>query len=357
MLQTNYTGTIFDFTVFKPSCDDKPSCDEGTSSTPAEPQSVKAPCEVTERLVDLFAEITGWTVEFDESEASLQRRKMLVQDGPAEGTFSIADMCARWPAKKPTGHRAKCDELVELIDQLVGDLQTARVDLGRARSALAALDPSTDVADDELLIDSFAPKFEHRRRWNDVTEPADSHDDSRDSTCEQTDENDFEVHQEIDASISNSSIGLVQPPFAGWNLAGETGIADDTYLDWLVDSDERISIMAGRIESDLGVGDTQATLVVDPLTSEYLLEGPTDFQAFYLWCSDSKSLCLMEPSQQWKVLHPGQAIVGTTSANFIANDRWASQVAELADDSADELALMLSESLGESERLLVLQRN
>ena len=348
MLQSNYTDTIFDFSVFKPSCDD------GTGSTLNDPPPLSAPCEVTERLFELMTEITGWVVEFEESEASMHRRKMLAGDEPAEGTFSIVDMCANWPAKKPTGHRAKCDELVGLIDQLVSDLQTARVNLSRSRSTLAALDPSTDVADDVLLVDSFAPKFEFRRRWDDVTERVDLR---RVSPCDPSADTDVDDHREVPFSVCSSSIGVVQPPFDGWNLAGETGVADNVYLDWLVDSEERISIIAGRIESDLGVGDTQISVVVDPLTCEYLLSGTGDFKSFFLWDSNSKLLSLIEPSQHWQVLAQGQAIVGTTSPRFSVTDCWANEVVDLADCSTKQLAQILSRSMDARDRLLVRQRN
>ena len=347
MLQTNYTETIFDFSLFKP------SCSHGTGTEPADLQPVKAPCKVTERLIELFAEITGWVIEFDESEASLQRRNRLASDQPAEGKFSIVDMSADWPAKKPTGHRAKCDELVGLIDHLVSDLQTARVDLSKSRSTLVALNPANDVAGDELLVDSFAPNFELSRRWNDVTGRVDS---PAASTCDPSAETEVEDQQNACPSECNSSIGLVQPPFDGWNLAGETGVADNVYLDWLVDSTERISIMSGRIESDLGVGDTQASLTVDPLTCEYLLSGPADFQPFYLWDSDSTSISTIEPSQHWRVLIPGQAIVGTTSIRFSKTGSWADEFADLKEVSTKQLAQILSQSLDAGDCLLVLQR-
>ena len=84
-----------------------------------------APCPVSAELMNLFEDITGWKIEFAESRASHHRRKMAEEQGAEqqgaddqaiiEGIFSIVDMSEKWPAQKPTCHRAKCDDLVSCL--------------------------------------------------------------------------------------------------------------------------------------------------------------------------------------------------------------------------------------------------
>ena len=124
-------------------------------------QQVKAPCRTTEKLMAVLEEITGWKTEFEESGASYRRRSQdEAVDLPAEGTFSIVDMSADWPANKFTAHRGKCDQLVRLVSDLVGELQSAKLEVSRLRSVLAVMPGgSAEGLGDEDLVDSFIPKF------------------------------------------------------------------------------------------------------------------------------------------------------------------------------------------------------
>lgn len=124
-------------------------------------QQVKAPCRTSEKLMSLFEEITGWKAEFRESGASYRRRSQdVAQDLPAQGEFAIVDMSADWPANQFTAHRGKCDQLMNLVSDLVGELQSAKLELSCVRSAMAVMsNESAEVLDDELLVDSFVPKF------------------------------------------------------------------------------------------------------------------------------------------------------------------------------------------------------
>ena len=58
-----------------------------------------------------------------------------------QGTFSIVDMSAQWPARKPTAHRAKCDQFVEHLDGLVSELQETKLKLAETQSLLEAHSP------------------------------------------------------------------------------------------------------------------------------------------------------------------------------------------------------------------------
>jgi len=158
----------------------------------------KAPCLTSEKLMTVLEEITGWRSEFQETSASYRNRAQSdLENVPAQGTFSIVDMSADWPANQFTAHRGKCDQLVGLLGDLVGELQSAKLELTKVRSAIAASSSNTTTCDDE-----------------------------------------FEVLQQLGGADGK----LVPPPFAGWQLGGTTGIVEDTYLDWLVDDQERIAI-------------------------------------------------------------------------------------------------------------------
>ena len=69
-------------------------------------------------------------------------------------------MSADWPANKFTAHRGKCDQLVSLVSDLVGELQSAKLEVSRLRSVLAVMPGgSAEGLGDEDLVDSFIPKF------------------------------------------------------------------------------------------------------------------------------------------------------------------------------------------------------
>ena len=218
------------------------------------------PSPVSLKFFELFEELTGWRAEFQESRDSMLRRQMTgMENEPPQGTISIVDMSASWPANKPTCHRQKCDELIAELDVILTELNSTRAELKRARSALAGFAP-TEVAQSEEVVDSFVPRdVNSRDRWDDdKLDPAEVE-------IELEVDTDFDVCQDIGEST------LVKPPFEGWSLGGATGIAGSIYVDWRVNSKEQISITVGRIESDLGVGDSESIVQVDPLSNEYFL--------------------------------------------------------------------------------------
>ena len=183
MLHTNFDGFPIEMTVFNP------TSLGGTKAASVEPMT--APCPTTGNLLELFEEITGWKAEFHESNSSLQRRKSSSSKSePAQGNLSIVDMSEHWPPQKPTCHRGKCDQFIALLDRLVGEHQSAEVELNRIQSALLAFDVTAEIEDD-ALVDSFVPKFElvaNSEAESSVSKDADD--------VEQLDD-DFEVHQHV----------------------------------------------------------------------------------------------------------------------------------------------------------------
>ena len=313
-------------------------------------EQVKAPCQTSEKLMSVLEEITGWKAEFQESGASYRNRSQAGSENqPAQGTFSIVDMSADWPAKQPTGHRGKCDQLVSLISDLVGDLQTAKQELSRVRSAMAAMPVESDaVLGDEMLIDSFVPKFGRVETGNVGFN-------SQDTDCQsKTDcDDEFGVRQDL------GELGgkLVPPPFAGWSLGGATGIVENTYLDWLVDGQERIAISVGKIESSYGDGDLQTVLKVEPLTSEYRVSTRGEIEAFYHLDIAATRIERVKSDQQWTRLGVGDAIIASTNSDLDLD----TVLSELGSSSttqfdAEAIAQTIIKANGTCDRTLVLKR-
>lgn len=314
----------------------------------AEP--VKAPCRTSEKLMSVLEEITGWKAEFEESAASYRSRSQAgAENQPAQGTFSIVDMSADWPANQRTGHRGKCDQLVSLVGDLIGELQTAKLELSRVRSVMAVLPSDSAVAlDDEVLVDSFVPKF-------DRVETGNVRFDAQNACCpSNTDcDDEFEVHQDLGESGGT----LVSPPFAGWSLGGATGIVENTYLDWLVDGQERIAITVGKIESTYSDGDLRTVLEVEPLTSEFRVSTRGEIEVFYHLDVAGARIDRVKPSQQWTRLGVGEAIIASTNEDLdLAVVLSELQSQPRAQFDADTIAQAVSRANGSSQRSLVLKR-
>lgn len=312
-------------------------------------EQVKAPCRTSEKLMEVLEEITGWKSEFAESSASYRNRTQAgMENEPAQGTFSIVDMSADWPANQFTAHRGKCDQLVGLFSDLVAELQSAKLELSKVRSAIAALpSEASAVQDEEVLIDSFVPKFGRIKTAN-VPFGSDVNT-GMGSVADCDDE--FEVLQEL----GDGQGKLVPPPFDGWCLGGTTGIVEDTYLDWLIDSHERIAISAGKIESAFGDGDLQAVLKVEPLTSEFRVAAQGEISAFYHWDAAVSQIKKLEPSPTWTRIGAGDAIIASTDFNLNLESALAS-LESLVHPTADTIAETISSQIGCANRTLVLQR-
>jgi hypothetical protein len=158
---------------------------EATDSTLADADASEADdaLPLPTEMLNLFEQVTGWVVEFEETRSSYRRRQFEAKSAStsasatlanekkqphlnqtARGELSTQDMSAGWPAGRPTGHRAKCDQFLELLSGLVSQLQDTEAELTRAQSALAALDPPSFCDDDDaILVDSFVPQWEAGR--------------------------------------------------------------------------------------------------------------------------------------------------------------------------------------------------
>ncbi len=135
-------------------------------------------------MLTLFEQITGWIVAVDETPSgSKPQRQFEAESSASSGSeadvqtvlqttgqsahrsaapieLATRDISANWPAGRPTGHRAKCDQFLGLLGKLVSQLHVAQVELTRAQSSLAAIDPTTFSDDDKaILIDSFIPQW------------------------------------------------------------------------------------------------------------------------------------------------------------------------------------------------------
>jgi hypothetical protein len=197
-----------------------------------------------------------------------------------------------------------------------------------------ACDPEAEI-NDENLIDSFVPKFLKESKRN---QPLC---DSASDLSDPPGDDDFEVEQ----FVSDSAVSLVAPPFAGWSFGGATGIVGNYYLDWTVDELERISLVAGEIDSGLEAG-REATLTIDPLTQEYRL-GSSDVQTpmdddltfFYLYNERTESLSPIQSGDDWCSLGANEVIVATTNGALmeldIVNCSNCQQLAEVGVQTGD----------------------
>ena len=125
------------------------------------------------------------------------------------------DMSAAWPARKPTAHRAKCDQLVAHLDALVSDLQATKAKLAKTQSLLEAHAPGTVEDDEAELVDCFVPRYveeEWDREWDDDFELKD--DLIKDASS-----------RAVDESVSTPPVRSIAPALP--TAPGSTSIVDD----------------------------------------------------------------------------------------------------------------------------------
>ncbi len=305
----------------------------------------------------VLEEITGWKSEFIETPSSYRSRALEgMEHQPAQGTFSIVDMSADWPANQFTAHRGKCDQVVGLISDLVGELQSAKLELSRVRSAVAALPGETaSEQDDEILVDSFVPKFGRIETGN--VGFGSSSVDGRKHIGKSSLSDPWSVEDDEFEVLQGMGEELVPPPFAGWSLGGTTGIVEDTYLDWLVDDQERIAISVGKIESAFGDGDRRTVLKIEPLTSEFRAAAQGEISAFYHWDVAAMQIRLVEPSARWTRLGVGDAIIASTNSNLDLGSMLTELESQPANRlTAESIAEAINQTTGNCERNLVLRR-
>ena len=109
---TNHSAT--DFLKFAVIPKDEPS--EQSLETSAKVQSQ---LPFIETLCQRFEDATGWEVGFLTSELAAESSA----EKTVTGQLEITDMSQHVPAGKSAAHRQKCDELVHVIDQMIGIIQ------------------------------------------------------------------------------------------------------------------------------------------------------------------------------------------------------------------------------------------
>lgn len=351
------------------------------SAVACPPSPSNAPCKKSAEFLEIFEELTGWQIAFQESPQSIKRRQAAGSEHePPEGEFRVIDMSSQWPAQKPTAHRGQCDQLVGIFGELMNQLQKTRVELTRAHSALEAYSPGS-IPEEEELVDSFVPKFGRR-----ATDFADfdtnasgefeanlydavssdqflyeSHylgDEDFEVVGEDefvvvdpvhhfSDEDEFVVHQEVS--------GIHQGPkeaWKQWSIGGSTGMATDVYLDWFL-NEEKLTICVGKLESSFGVGDAEVAIEIDPNEFKYRVSGATSIPAFYVWDRRGGQMQPVDTCGDWIGLPPGAAILSSTTPAISRPD----PDAELSKSpSAEQMAKVLSRSIGDEEKVMVIKR-
>ncbi len=288
-------------------------------------------------MLQLFEELTGWVVEFEETPSSFKDRQLPSMDERvAEGSISIVDMSTAWPAKKPTAHRAKCDQFVGHLQDLMVELQQTKARLVKSQSQLESYSPGLVDDEEAMLVDSFIPRYDDSD-WD----------------------NDFEVAEVTDAVEQptfdvggNHDSNAVDPPFEGWRLGGAPGMVGGRYVDWSLSAEERINLTIGQIETLELPHEGEAVLTVDPLTNEYLVSGDEGFD-FYIYDQKNQNLTTVEATTQYRQLKPSQMLILSTSNN-LSKFRRRRDVA--LDGSLDEVVSTLKKIVGSAEQFLVLKR-
>ena len=109
-----------------------------------------------ESLAERFENVTGWTLRFHETADSYRRR--MDQRGQEQlipqGKLAIDDMSAKLPAGKSACHRVRCEELVDSINEILGQLESNRVELWKRDAELATAVPVVQPPQDDQHIAS-----------------------------------------------------------------------------------------------------------------------------------------------------------------------------------------------------------
>ena len=302
------------------------------SAAREKPESTLVQQPLPTEMLQVFEQITGWVVGFDESKSSFQNRQLHSQ-APSliQGTFSIVDMSAKWPARKPTAHRAKCDQFVEHLDTLVSELQATKAKLAQTQSLLEAHSPGSVEDDEAELFDCFVPRYpdqEWDREWDE----------------------DFEINEDL---LNDASTRAVDPPFDGWRMGGSPGVVNGRYVDWKLSDEEQIEMYVGQSSTPKAAMHREAKLTVDPLTHEYFLIGDEYFD-FFLYDQECGRLSLIERSAGYRQLTSRNLVILTTS-NKLRKFVGADETLMLTGD-VEDISEQLAGFLEEKEPLLVLKR-
>lgn len=297
-------------------------------------------------FMQVFESISGWEVHFQESAASKRRRAQETCDrgGPTstaqqmpQGKFEIIDMSIDWPAKTPTVHRGKCDQLIKLFSDLYSQADATQGNLDKVQGVLSAL--TNPVGDDDHLVDSFAPMLQAVQADQDLDF----------TLCQDSDdESAFVVKQEFSSSwLPEESV------WTDWSIAGASGIVGESYLDWAQQGDE-LTVYVGRIESSLGVGDTESSLEVNAVSRQFKVCEDNTLAAFFFWDRRGGQLRSVEPGS-WQTLYSQGAIVVSTDPAVQMPESVVN--AQLGDVpfTAEQLATAIEAKLGADHRVLVIK--
>ncbi|MDB2687473.1 hypothetical protein N9Y42_09710 [Mariniblastus sp.] len=295
-------------------------------------------CPLANEFMQAFEAVSGWEVHFTES--TVTSNASLVGNQAPQGKFEIIDMSANWPAKTPTMHRGKCDQLVKLFSDLYSQANTAQGNLHKVQSLLTAL---TNPTEDDLLVDSFAPTLESPVACED----------SDFILCQDTDidsefDSAFAVKQEFDSNwLPETSV------WSGWSIAGASGIAGESYLDWSQQGDV-LTAYVGRLESSFGIGDTESSLEVNAVSRQFKVCRENTLVAFFLWDRRGGKLRSVEPGSS-QTLHPGGAIVASTDPAVQMPDSVINAQLGSAPFTAEQLAAAIEAEIGSDQRVLVIK--
>ncbi len=342
-----------------------------TNGLPDSASSTVDPCPkeslpIPIAMLELFEQMTGWVVEFAETNASFRRRQLpTLTPQRATGTLSIVDMSAEWPASRPTSHRAKCDRFVQFLDSLVNELQVTQSQLSKAQSTIAAFSPPAIEDEDAILVDSFIPRYD--------TDFRDDHDDFVvDQVCKFTELG--AVCEAFGNPFRRVAAATASFPLAGWLIGGAPGFFDGNYVDWRLNEGGKIELILGQLEtndrpegvesfdpsSDRGTeghcdsdrSEQETILLIDPQTNEFRFSG-TMLGGFWLFDGRKNKLVPLEQLPDQRHLNSSQAIVVTSASPLLA----AEDFSEFGNfPGPEQLALAVRKLVGPDQPLLVFQK-
>lgn len=365
-------------------------------------------------MLALFEEITGWVVEFQETRTSYHRRRVIegarsnsrsrtisqnqkecctannsTGDLPiADGKFSIIDMSPQWPAGRPTSHRAKCDQFLELLNQFLREVKTDREQLQQAKSLLAGTPHGeTIVQPNDMLTDTFASRHpyqtasekeedfvvsysSHSRTFDELqTISADGLNGSAHRSSRRTEvqftlakkvskrHKDIETYPHQNASRwQRSGFGAMSK----WQLGGRRGMLGNIFIDWCIEDDGRVELIQGKtglgadhcIESASG-STWESKLVLNPRSDKFWLSGDAKGR---FWMLDLNSKTMTVIPEKLCQLKLGQAIIASASPYLLAQASPFRIPQAFSIDHADRIAKNIQEFLGAAEPVLALTR-
>lgn len=365
-------------------------------------------------MLALFEEMTGWVVEFQESRTSYHQRRVIqgarsnsrcrkiLEDEKkccsansssgalpiADGKFSIIDMSPQWPVGRPTSHRAKCDQFLELLNQFLNEVKNDREQLQQAKSLLAGTHQGeTFVQPNDMLTDTFPSRHpyqtasekeedfvvsysSHSRTLDELqTISADSLNGSATLSTRRTEVQftlskkfakklrDIETYPHPNASRwQRSGFGAMSK----WQLGGRRGMLGNIFIDWCIADDGRIELIQGKtgLRADHCIESAsdsawESKLVLNPRSEKFWLSGDEKGR---FWILDLNSKTMTPIPEKLCQLKLGQAIIASASPYLLAQASPFRIPQAFSIDHADRIAKNIQEFLGAAEPVLALTR-